>query len=337
MIFSYTCTPVYFNGPAPEWQGVRILTKSKALLLNLLVILCWSLVPVFIRYTRDFFSVSFQNFFRYAISLLFIWPFFALSRRPPRTRGGLAFRTGLSGRAHIPGLWYKLPIIAAANYTFQIGFTTGLFLVDPTLFVLIQKSGFIFSVILAALFFADERALLRHPGFLAGLLGAGGGVALIVLGGRDLGRMEFSFGVLLILSSALSWSLLSVLVKRWLPTVPTTFALSAVFTLVTPFFLLTHLISSGGWAIPTAPPLMWVLMGASGLIGIVIGHFLYYRSIPVLGVALAASLDLLRPFVVGVLSFLLFRERLTPLQLAGGLVLLSCSYLVTRLRFRAER
>jgi drug/metabolite transporter (DMT)-like permease len=326
-----------------------MLTKSKALFLNLLVILCWSLVPVIVRYTRDFFSVSFQNFFRYAISLLFIWPFFALSRRPPRTRSGFAFRPvlscrpGLSGRpaspvrAHIPGLWYKLPVIAAANYSFQIGFTTGLFLVEPTLFVLIQKSGFIFSVILAALFFADERALLRHPGFLAGLLGAAGGVALIVLGGRDFGKLEFSFGVLLILSSALSWSLLSVLVKRWLPTVPTTFALSAVFTLVTPFFLLTHLISSGGWAIPTAPPLMWVLLAASGLIGIGIGHFLYYRSVPVLGVALAASLDLLRPFLVGVISFLLFRERLTPLQLAGGLLLLTCSYLVTRLRFRAER
>jgi drug/metabolite transporter (DMT)-like permease len=189
-------------------------------------------------------------------------------------------------------------------------------------------------VILAALFFADERVLLRRRGFQAGLAGAVAGMALVVWGGQDFGRLEFSAGVLLILLSALSWSLLSVLVKRWLPAVPTTFALSVVFTLVTPFFLLTYLLSGRGALIPPAPLVMWLVMGSSGLIGVAIGQSLYYKSVPVLGVATAASLDLLRPFLVGIFSFLLFRERLTPLQLAGGLLLLACSYLVTRLRFR---
>jgi drug/metabolite transporter (DMT)-like permease len=308
------------------------MTKTKALILNLLVIVCWSLVPVMIRYTRDFFPVSFQNFFRYFISLLVIWPLFALKRRPARVRPGLFLRPGGPG---IPGLALKLLIIAAANFCFQLGFTASLFLVDPTFVVLIQRSGLIFSVILAALFFSDERALLRRRGFQAGLLGAVAGMVLVVLGGRELGGISFSYGVLLTLMSALSWSLLSVLVKRWLPTVPTTSALVVVFTMVTPFFLVIHLAAGGGRLIPQAPLYMWIVMASSGLIGVALGHTLYYKSVPVLGVATAAGLDLLRPFVVGIISYLLFRERLTSLQLGGGILLLACSYWVTRLRFRS--
>jgi len=313
-----------------------MLTKGRALVLNLLVVLCWSLVPVMIRYTRDFFPVSFQNFFRYFVSLLVIWPFFTLTRPAAASSAGRGLKAGPGGGTRIPGLLFKLLIIAAASFVFQVGFTTSLYLVDPTFVVLIQRSGLFFSVILAAFLFPDERALLKRRGFQAALAGAVAGMALVVLGGRALGSIGLSSGVLLVLISSLSWSLLSVLVKRWLPTVPASFALSMVFTITTPFFLLVYLLSggTGGQVIPAAPPGMWMVLSASGLIGVAIGQSFYYKSIPVLGVATAASLDLLRPFVVGIFSFFLFHERLTPLQLAGGLLLMACSYLVIRLRFR---
>jgi drug/metabolite transporter (DMT)-like permease len=312
-----------------------MLTKGRALVLNLLVVVCWSLVPVMIRATRDFFPVSFQNFFRYFVSLLVIWPVFALSRPGSASPPGRGFKAGPGG-APIPGLFVKLLIIAAAGFAFQVGFTTSLFLVDPAFVVLLQRSGLFFSVIMAAFLVPDERALLRRRGFQAGLAGALAGMALVVLGGRELGAVELSSGVLLVLMSSFSWSLLTVLVKRWLSTFPASYALAVIFTITTPFFLLMYLLSggTGGQVIPTAPAGMWIVLSASGLIGVAVGQSFYYRSVPVLGVATAAILDLLRPFVVGILSFLLFRERLAPLQLAGGLLLVACSYLVIRLRFR---
>jgi drug/metabolite transporter (DMT)-like permease len=54
----------------------------------------------------------------------------------------------------------------------------------------------------------------------------------------------------------------------------------------------------------------------------------------VLGVALSSILDLLRPFLVGVLSVIVFAESMTVWQVIGGLVLLLGAYIVITVRFR---
>ena len=59
-------------------------------------------------------------------------------------------------------------------------------------------------------------------------------------------------------------------------------------------------------------------MLASGLLAV--GLYLFYRSVPVLGVSVAATLDLIRP--------------LLPMQLVGGGFLILGSFLVIRTRFR---
>jgi drug/metabolite transporter (DMT)-like permease len=54
----------------------------------------------------------------------------------------------------------------------------------------------------------------------------------------------------------------------------------------------------------------------------------------ILGLALSSSLAILIPLLVGAASFFLFRERLTWIQLVGGVSLQAGCYLVTRTRFR---
>ena len=75
-------------------------------------------------------------------------------------------------------------------------------------------------------------------------------------------------------------------------------------------------------------------MGIALVLAIGIAHSSYYRSVPVLGVALSASLDLSRPFLVALMSFFLYQESLTMLQIIGGGLLISGSYLVIKLRFQ---
>ena len=301
--------------------------NSRALLFNVLAIFCWAISPIAIRYIKEFFPVNFQNFFRYFVSLFIIWPVFLVSHSRAEVQEHLR---------KLPTLLGKFFLIACINYIFQLSFTYSFFLLYPGFGVLIYKMGVIFSVFLAAAFFPDERNALKNRLFQSGLLLAFIGVILTIIGSQDFGHVEFNLGIVLILLAAAAWSLLTALVKKWLPGIPASFSVSVVLTIVTPLYLLTDIVMNRGIRLPEAPLSAWLFMIISGFIGVGIAHSSYYHSVPVLGVALCASLDLSRPFIAGLLSFLIFGESLTVWQIIGGLLLLFGSYLVIRIRFQSK-
>ena len=187
------------------------------------------------------------------------------------------------------------------------------------------------------IFFPDERTTLKDFTFQLGLIFGLVGMVITIVGDKDFGKMEFNLGVFVVLTAAASWSLLTVLVKKWLPGVSPSFAVSVILTIATPFFLLTDIVMSGGFRIPQTSPYMWAIMIISGILGVGIAHTAYYRSVPVLGVALCASLDLSRPLFVALISYFLYGERLTISQMIGGILLIAGSYLVIKIRFRHIR
>jgi drug/metabolite transporter (DMT)-like permease len=300
-------------------------TKTKALLFNLGTVLCWALAPLGIRYVKDAFPVNFQNFFRYLVSLFLIWPILLLSTDNAQLRRNVRL---------LPSILGKLLIIAGVNYLFQISFTYSFYLLYPAFGTLLYKSGALSAVLMAAVFFADERHTLKQPLFLVGLVLALGGMLLTIVADQDFGQVQFNLGVFVILSAAALWSFLTVLIKKWLTALPIAFALAVILTIVTPLFLLTHVVTSGGLRVPAASPAQWAVMLVFGLLGVGVAHSLYYHSVPVLGVALSSILDLLRPFLVGVLSVIVFAESMTVWQVIGGLVLLLGGYIVITVRFR---
>ncbi len=301
--------------------------RTTALLLNFLAIFCWAFSPVAIRYVKEIFPVNTQNFFRYLVSLIIIWPVFFLST--PRQQRQHTLRL-------LPSLLPKFIGMAGMNYVFQLSFTYSFFLLYPAFGSLLYKTGVIFAVILAAAFFPDERSLLKSRTFQAGLALAIIGVVFTIADGKDFGNIEFNLGVLLILLAATAWSLLSVCIKKWVPMIPASFSVAVILTIVTPLYLLTDILLNKGLRFPEASPGMWLLMLISGIIGVGVAHSAYYYSVPSLGVALCAVLDLSRPFLAGIISFLVFRESLTLVQIAGGILLLSGAYCVIKTRFRTS-
>ena len=293
--------------------------------MNLFAVTFWSIAPAMIHYVKDYYTINFQNFSRYLVSLILLWPFFFLSNTREKAKSAIR---------KIPAMLPKLLIIAGINYLFQETYTFGIFKLLPGIFTLILQSGILFSVLFAFIFFADERKTLRNRIFIIGIIGAVSGVILTIAGGKNLGRPEISLGMLFSLISAASWSLLGTLIKKWLPDLPASLSIAVVFTIVTPLFLATYVISAGGFLIPKAPVSIWALMLLSGFIGVGLGQSLYYRSVPVLGISTASSLGLLTPFLAGLVSYFVFREMLTALQLAGGALLIISSYFIIKIRFR---
>ena len=299
--------------------------KTKALLMNLGAVLCWSFVPLAVRFLSSYYPALFQALFRYLAALIVLWTFTVFTVGPKKLESELP---------RLLSLWPKILVIALANYGFQLTFTLSLYLLYPGLATLVNQSLVLFSVLLAALMFPDERSMLRSALFVIGVGAAVAGVIMTIVGSRNFGTLEFNLGIFVVLASAVFWALLGALIRKWLGSVSTSFALSSVFTIVTILFLVTYLVAYGGFPIPQAPPVIWAFLVVSGLIGLGIGHSLYYRAIAALGIALSSSLALLIPLLVGMASFFLFRERLTWVQLVGGSGLLSGCYLVIRARFR---
>jgi drug/metabolite transporter (DMT)-like permease len=280
-----------------------------------------------IHYFAGSFPVNFQNAFRYLVALLVLWPAFLLTEQPALLRNHLSLLRKRAG---------KFVVIALVNYAFQVCYTYSLFLVAPSVMSLLSQTQVIFAVAFAVLLFQDERVLIQRPGFVIGLFCALLGVMLVVVGSRTFGSPSLNFGVVVILSSASCWALLGALLKKWVPDVPPLVSICAVFSVVTPLFMATYVLSHRGLPIPSAPLGQWLVLILSGLLAIGLGHSLFYRAIPVLGVSVSTSIGLLTPLLSSLISYVVFGDVLSVIQLAGAAGLLSGCFLIIRARFRED-
>ncbi len=287
--------------------------------------MAWSIAPVLITYTSVEVPILFSTFLRYLVSLLILWPWYF-------SVVGAAQRKQIA--AALPRLLPRFAAMAVFNLLFQLCYTGALYLILPGMALMVYQTGAIFAIALSALLFADERTTLKRPAFHAGLFAAFFGVLLVIRGGVELGNKTSVWGVVLIVLAALWWTLLSVAIKRLVPDYAMPISTPAVLSMVMVVLLLGHLVLSGGSTLPRAPLSVWLWLLLSGVLGIGVGHSLYYRAMPILGVALSSSRQLVRPLLTSIISALFLGEFFTPWQVVGGVLLIAGSYVVTVLRFR---
>jgi drug/metabolite transporter (DMT)-like permease len=302
-------------------------TYRAAVVMNLVAVACWAIAPSMVKAINRSFPVHFQNAWRYLVSLAVLWPAYLATADRSRIRGDFT---------EVRRLAWKIAVIALVQYAFQFSYTYSLTLIYPGVMTMVQQSSAIFGVLLAVAFFPDERRIVRQWMFLAGAVLAVAGALLVALGSGSWGSAAFSVGVLTALAGALAWALLGTLIKRWVPHVPPLLAISSVFTLLVPLFVASYAATAPGFPIPVAPAIDWALMVASGLIGVGIGQSLFYRAVPVIGVATSTSIGLLIPLLAAVVSWLAFGERLAAIQVVGGVLLVAGSWFVIRLRLRVQ-
>jgi drug/metabolite transporter (DMT)-like permease len=295
--------------------------------MNLLAVACWAVAPTMVKAIVRSFSVNFLNACRYLVALSVLWPAYFLTADRSRIRSDLAEVRRLAG---------KIMLIALVQYAYQFCYTYSLTLIFPGVMTLVSQTTAIFGALLAVAFFPDERRVVRDRMFLTGAVFAVSGALLVVLGGGSWGGAAFNVGVLSALGSAVAWALLGALIKRWVPHLPPLLAISSVFTLLVPLFLASTLVANRGLPIPAVPMVDWVLLVASGLIGVGIGQSLFYRAVPVIGVATSTSIGLLIPLLAAVISWLAFGEKLSAIQIVGGVLLVAGSWFVIRLRLSVK-
>jgi drug/metabolite transporter (DMT)-like permease len=283
-------------------------------------VVIWSLPSVFQFYLNRYYDPWSQNFYRYAVGCLTVAPFVfnRFWRKGPR----------IDRRAVAQCF---VPVVP--NVVHQITQTIALLYMGPGMIAIFGRSSVIVTALLALLFFADERAVIRQWQFVAGtslgLLGAFG----VFWFQRSAGAEHFALrGFAFAITATIGWALYGILVKRPAATLGPIRSFGLISFLTSAALLPLMFI----WGKPATPlHVGWqvnAILILSAVTCISAAHLLYYVAIRELGVALAQTLQLLCPVGALGLSALIFGERLGHAQLWSAAILLAGAFLAMQAR-----
>lgn len=284
-----------------------------------LSVVIWSTPTIFQRWLLTEWDVATQNFYRYLVGFLSVLPF-AIAR-------ARALQLRLTRRDLLLCAIPALPLVVH-----QVTQTAALYHIEPGIMTVIGRTSVLFTLVLSFAIFTDERVLIRRPLFLAGtLVGVGAAAGLFLAGSGGVGGGAISaVGVGLSLSAALGWALYSVLVKKFVAHLGATvgFTITSAWTCL---LLLPIMVFQGRPLRPFEVSLESnVVMILSAVLCIGLGHSLFYLALRKLGAAVSQNAVLVSPLGAVLLSVWLFGEKITIIQAALGLVLLTSVALTMR-------
>ena len=289
----------------------RLLT-SLAALSCIGTLICWSSAPLFIKYLTGYLDLWTQNLLRYGAACLFWLPFLLIAAK----------------KGQLPkAVWKRALLPFIPNIITQNLWAAAFYYIDPGFASLLSTTAFLWVIILSVIFFANERQHLSNRLFRLSII-----LSLVGLMGVMFFHPAFThsytiIGIAMIMLYGLIWGLYAVAVKVAFRGIDSRigFSVVSIYTVVA-LFILTMFMGQpqkclempfGGWA----------AVVISGVTGIALGHVLYYISIRRLGATTPSLVQLAQPFIVVVISYFIFSEKLSVPQLVFGVVLVAGSAL----------
>jgi len=288
------------------------LSKRSGIAMVVLTLLGWSSIPLFLKHFTPLIDCWTANGWRYALSALIWLPVLIL---------------GWKRKTLPPGLWKAALVPSLFNVPAQVAFGLAPYLVDPGLMTFSMRLQIVFVMTGAAILFAAERAIIRTAGFLIGmtivLIGTAG---TIYLNPKGLGGGT-ALGISLAIGAGLLYSGYALSVRKFMHGMPPLAAFAAIsqYTAVSLFILMLIFAKHEGkhdfgMQVFNLDALQLNLLALSAIIGIGLGHTLYFASIARLGLAVSAGVVQLQPVIVAIASISLFNEAFTPGQWACGIL-----------------
>jgi len=276
----------------------------------------WIWPAIFIKMLSSYFDVYTQNFYRYfAGSFILIIVNLIYHKKE-------LFNSLRRIKKFI------LPMMLVSIY--QITFVAGIYMLTPTVAVLISKSHVLFTIIFSFTFFSDERKIIKSKLFMLGSSLAIIGVCGVISGKGNLHLDSFNLGVILILISSISWALYTVATKPIVEKTDPFVSASIIFTLSLPLFFVSALLFGDMKALYVVPKGIIFILFLSGVFCVGIANALNYKSIKFIGTTITSNLNLVTPLFTAIFSYIIFKEVLTPYQvLSGAILLLGCYILMS--------
>jgi drug/metabolite transporter (DMT)-like permease len=316
-------------------------SKPSSLLAGLPLILitlaCWTSIPLFLNYFAPFIDGFTANGWRYALSALLWLPPLLLH----------------AARRTTPIHLYRLALIPSLfNIGAQLCFGLAPYFLSPALMTFALRLQVVFLMLGAAAMFPAERSTIRSPLFLSGLaMLLSGTLATLALREGGLGDHATATGVALSVGSGLLYAGYALSVRKLMHTTPPLLAFAAVSQYTGLALLACMFIWGRGTASHTIVGWQWggsevltilsakqqLMLLASAIIGIGIGHTLYYTSIQRLGLALSSGIIQLQPVTVSLTAWALFDQALRAPQWLTGAAAITGAVLMLVAQHRSQQ
>jgi drug/metabolite transporter (DMT)-like permease len=289
----------------------RLLT-SLAALSCIGTLICWSSAPLFIKYLTGYLDLWTQNLLRYGAACLFWLPFLFIAAK----------------KGQLPKVVWKralLPFIP--NIITQNLWAAAFYYIDPGFASLLSTTAFLWVIIFSVIFFANERQHLSNRLFRLSII-----LSLVGLMGVMFFHPAFThsytiIGIAIIMLYGLIWGLYGVAVKVAFRGIDSRigFSVVSIYTVIA-LSILTMFMGQPSKCLEM-PFGGWNAVVISGVTGIALGHVFYYISIRRLGATTPSLVQLAQPFIVVVISYFVFSEKLSVPQLVFGVILVAGSAL----------
>lgn len=244
---------------------------------------------------------------RFAIGATVMTLVMAVQRRPWPRRGALAGLVALGGIGYVGQ---------------SLAFFTALTLIPATLVALLLYLYPAGVALLAAAFLGDRLTPPRVGALFAALTGTA-----LIIGAGGVGGQGRTFGIVLAALAGIVYSVYIVIGSRLttgagpLGTTSTVLLAAAVVYLSLAIVTRAALPGDAGG---------WLAAAALGVIGTVVAVVTFFAGMARIGPADASTLSTFEPVVTAVLAMAVLGERLRPLQIAGGVLVLAAVVALAR-------
>lgn len=289
-----------------------------------LTLVAWSSVPLFLRHFVDLIDPWTSNGWRYGFSALLWAPVLVI---------------GLLGGRLKPGLWKAAIVPSIVNAIGQVTFVCAHYQIEPGLLSFGLRSQIIFAAVGAYLLFPAERRVIRSWSYVLGVIVVLVGTSGALLMGKERLDAAATLGILLAIASGLLFALYALAVRKYMRGTNSVVAFAVISQYTAAAMVVLMLLFGRRFGVEAIDleRSEFLLLMLSAVIGIALGHVLYYMSIARLGVAISAGVLQLHPFVVAVASLFLFAEVLTTAQWISGSVAIGGAMLMLTAQRRRAR
>lgn len=177
----------------------------------------------------------------------------------------------------------------------------------------------VFTVILSVFFLHEKMTVLKASGMIVAIIG----VLLVTTSNNQQSfQLSINVGYLLMILSTLNWAIYSVLLKRLhiqLPSLVFTFYMCLIgFTLTTPF-----LVRNKGWEMmPFLTNVEWVHLLFLGVFVSGVAYWYWAKALEVLEASQVSVFLYLEPVATLVTAILLLQEKIIPVSILGGIIII---------------
>ncbi|MBL7224255.1 MAG: DMT family transporter [Candidatus Brocadiae bacterium] len=301
--------------------------KTRALLCLCAALLCFGVVPIFLRSFIDDIDKWTLNAVRYSVGAVFWLPAVVLLRRRLRAQHIEAGRS----------VWLDALLPAGINILSQVGWGACPYYVSASTIGFVVRLSFLFSILFGFLCLREERPLARQPAFWAGAALCVTGVAIMFVPRLTGARADLWPGMAILVGTTVCWGAYTVCIRRCMAAYPVRLTFGVISLYTTAALVVLMLINGEPSAVLSLRAKTLALIILSALLGVAFGHVLLYRAVHALGPIVSSGALMVTPLITLAGAALVLGEEPSAIELVGGFVVVGGGAALVMGKARASR